>query len=102
MAWFWVVFALSPLALAYFTSIDGTAIWCWAWLAVWAVFIHWKTDELTRGLVLIVASVFIAIAGKSIIGCNEYPEVIDMVQNVILLVSSGVGGNFMAAYLLKK
>lgn len=102
MVWFWLIFALSPIALAYFTSNTATALWCWVWLAIWAIFIHWKTDELTRGLFFIVASVFVAIIGKSMIGCNEHAEVLDMVQNVILLVSGGVGGNFMAAYLLKK
>ena len=101
MAWFWIVFAFSPLLLWYFTHIGAAAVWCWAWLVVWCVFIYWKTDELTRGLVFIVASVFVAIAGKSIIGNTEHAEVIDMVQNVILLISGGVGGNFIAAYLLK-
>lgn len=100
--WFWVIFAISPFALAYKTSIIATVAWCWVWLMIWAIFMHWKTDELTRGLFFIVASVFIAIVGKSIIGSTEHAEIIDMVQNVMLLVSGGVGGNFMAAYLLKK
>ena len=102
MIWFWLIFATSPLALVYFTSINATALWCWAWLVIWAIFVHWKTDELTRGLFFIAASVFVAIIGKSMIEAKGHAEVINMVQNVILLVSGGVGGNFMAAYLLKK
>jgi hypothetical protein len=100
--WFWTVFAISPLFLWGFTQISATAVWCWTWLAVWAVFVYWKTDALTKGLVFIVASVFVAIAGKSLIGHAEQGEVIDMVQNVILLISGGVGGNFMSAYLVNE
>jgi hypothetical protein len=102
MAWFWLIVIASPFLIAYYTSIDSTALWCWSWIGAWAIFIHWKTDELTRGLFFIVASTFIAVIGKSIIGTNEHTEVMEMVQNVMLLVSGGVGGNFMAAYLLKK
>lgn len=101
IAWFWIVFLFSPLLLWYFTHIGGAALWCWAWLAVWFVFINWKTDELTRGLAFIVASVFIAITGRLMIGQTEHAAVLDAIQNVILLISGGVGGNFMAAYLLK-
>ena len=92
---------ISPLVLLYFTHITAAALWCWAWGVVWFVFINSKRDELTRGLGFIVASVFVAIAGKSKIGQVEHAETVEMIQNVILLISGGVGGNFMAAYLLK-
>lgn len=101
MAWFWIVFLLSPLILLYYTSINATAIWVWIWGVVWFYFVNSKADELTRGLIFIVASVFVAVVGKTMIGHTEQPETIEMVQNVMLLIGGGVGGNFMAAYMLK-
>lgn len=77
LSWFWIIFTFSPLILWYFTHIEATAIWCWAWGGVWYLFIVSKSDGLTRGLVFIVASVFVAIAGKTIIGPTEHAETID-------------------------
>lgn len=102
LAWFWLIFAISPIFLWYFTSQCATALWCWAWLVVWAVFIHSKADELTRGMAFIVASVFVVFAGKYFLGKTEHAEIIELVQNTMLLVAGGVGGNFMAAYLLRQ
>ncbi|MDR0776033.1 MAG: hypothetical protein LBE81_05280 [Azonexus sp.] len=90
------------MLLSIFSLFFGAAILCWVWIVIWAIFIHWKTDTLTRGLFFIVASVFIVIVGRSMLEGTEHKEVLDMLQNVILLISGGVGGNFMAAYLLDK
>lgn len=102
LAGFWIIFSASPLSLIYFANLTSAAVWCWIWIIVWFLFINWNTDNLTRGLSFIVASVFVAIMGKSIIGESEHKEVIDLIQNVILLISGGVGGSFISDGLLKK
>jgi hypothetical protein len=91
---------LSPYLAYYFSGIGWTALWVYAWLTVWTIFVRAKWDDATRGLFLIIASSWVAIIGKHYLHENE--QVVDAIQNVMLLVGGGVGGNFLYAYLSKK
>lgn len=99
-AWFFIIFILSPLLVWYFTNIGRAALWIWAWLILWFVFINAKWDELTKGLLLIVGSCWIAVGGRTLV--HEVVPVLDALQNMMLLIGGGVGGNFIYAFLAKK
>ncbi len=100
MLWFWVIFSISPFIAWWATNLSATAWWLGCWIVVWIWFVNSKADLLTRGLWFIMLSVFIAVIGKGLISPKDHKDIIDMIQNIMLLVSGGVGGNFMAHYLL--
>lgn len=102
LAWFWLIFACSPLLVWYFTHLFPGAVWLWSWIPLWAWFVHSKRDELDRGLVFLVGSALIATIGKSLIGTAEHQEVVDMIYQLLLLIGGGVGGNFMAYWLVEQ
>ncbi|MFC5550290.1 hypothetical protein [Massilia aerilata] len=97
VAWLLLVVILSPLAAWYFSGVGWTALWIYAWLAVWAIFVNAKWDDATKGMFLIVMSSWIAILGKKYL--PEDVSVVEAIQNVMILISGGVGGNFIYAYL---
>jgi len=97
-----LLFALSPIALLYFGSLNATALWCWAWLALFAWFTLSNSDLDTRGLVLIIGSVFIAIAGNSLLAGKENSDILEMLSQAFLVTGGGVGGNFLAHAMLEK
>lgn len=99
-AWFFLLLILSPLLVVYLSGIGWTALWVYSWLFVWAIFVFTKWDEATKGMFLITASSWVAIIGKHYLPENE--SVVEALQNVMLLVGGGVGGNFIYAYLSKK
>lgn len=88
------------MAAWYFSGIGWTALWVYAWLLVWAIFVNAKWDDATKGMFLIVMSSWVAIIGKKYL--PEDASVVDAVQNVMILISGGVGGNFIYAYLAAK
>lgn len=96
-AWVLLVFVMSPLLAWYFSGIGWTALWVYAWLAVWAIFINAQWDDATKGMFLIVMSSWVAVVGKKYL--PEDVAVVDALQNVMILISGGVGGNFIYAYL---
>lgn len=99
-AWFLLLVILSPFVVYYASGLTSVAIWVYIWLVVWAVFVNVKWDDASRGIFLIVVSSWVAILGKKFLPANV--PVVDAVQNVILLISGGVGGNFIYAYLASK
>lgn len=99
-AWVIIVLILSPILAWYFSGISWTALWVYAWLAVWAIFIKAKWDDATKGMFLIVMSSWVAVIGKTYL--PEDASVVEAIQNVMILISGGVGGNFIYAYLSVK
>ncbi len=99
-AWILLVLVLSPLLAWYLSGIGWTALWVYAWLVVWAFFINSKWDDATKGMFLIVMSSWVAVIGKTYL--PENASVVEAVQNVMILISGGVGGNFIYAYLAEK
>jgi hypothetical protein len=97
-----LLFALSPIALLYFFNLPATSIWCWAWLILFAWFAFSSADLETRGMGLIVGSVFIAIIGKSYLKSKESDDLLEAISQVFLVTGGGVGGNFLAHAMLKK
>jgi hypothetical protein len=100
VAWVLLLVVLSPLLAWYFSGIGWTALWVYAWLAVWAIFINAKWDDATKGIFLIAMSSWVAIIGKQYL--PENATVVEAVENIMILVSGGVGGNFIYAYLANK
>lgn len=71
-------------------------------MPLWAWFVHSKRDELDRGLVFLVGSVLIATIGKALVKSAEHPDVVEMIYQMLLLIGGGVGGNFMAYWLIEQ
>lgn len=99
-AWMIIVGVFSPLWAWYFSQLLPAALWVYAWLVVWAIFVWTKWDDLTKGLVLIVGSCWVAMDGR--VWVAESAPVMDGVQNMMLLIGGGVGGNFIHGYLTKR
>lgn len=97
LSWFFLVLILSPFILWYFAEISLTAFWLIAWCLVWVWFVFSEKDNFDRGLIFIVASVFIAIAGKSYLQLKEQALILDMLYELMIIVSSAIGGNLMAS-----
>lgn len=97
---FFFIFMVSPIVAAYLSGIGWTGIWIWGWLLVWTIFVNIKWDDATKGIFLIAASSWIAIIGKH--SLPEKAPVIEAIENVMILVAGGVGGNFIYAYLAKQ
>jgi len=97
-----LLFSLSPLALLYFGTLTITAIWCWAWLALFAWFAFSQSDLDTRGLGLVIGSVFIAVIGKAYLKGKEEEAILEAISQVFLVTGGGVGGNFLAHAMLRK
>lgn len=96
-----ICWAVWPIGLWLLTNIGATAVWCIAWVALSTWFLFSKQDTATRGLWFVTVSVMIAFVGRYIVGASEHELVLDSVQNVMLLIGGGVGGNFMAAGMLE-
>ena len=97
-----LLFMLSPFALLYFSHLPATSIWCWVWLALFAWFAFSRSDLETRGMGLIVGSVFVAIIGKNFLKGKESDDLLEAISQVFLVTGGGVGGNFLAHAMLKK
>ena len=97
-----IFFALSPFILIYFGKLTYTAIWCWAWLALFAWFTFSGSDLDFRGLALIIGSVLITIFGKHYLTGKEEESILDVISQVFLVTGGGVGGNFLAHSMLRK
>lgn len=100
IAWMLLAVMLSPLLAWYLSGVGWTAIWVYAWLVVWWIFVNAKWDDATKGMFLIVMSSWVAIIGKTCL--PEDAAVVEAVQTVMILISGGVGGNFIYAYLATK
>jgi hypothetical protein len=95
-----VVFVLSPLWLIYFANLTEAAWWVWAWVVVWAIFVYAKWDDATKGLFLIGSTCLVAVIGRTMV--KESAPVLDTIQQMMLLVAGGVGGNFITTYLKER
>lgn len=93
-----VIAILSPCAVMFLSSMPGVVVWVYAWLSLWGIF-YTRQDDLTKGLVLIVCTCWITIAGRALLEDSE--TLLNAVQNMMLLISGGVGGNFIYAHLAR-
>lgn len=98
--WLLNLAAFIYLALVYYYGSIAIVFWSMGWSVAWVVLLHWNADHLKRGLAFVALSVIVAFLGRIMIGSSAPPDVLDMIQNMILLVAGGVGGNFISYSLL--
>lgn len=96
-------FILAPIFLTLiYVGLHGAALWCFVWLCLWAWFVNSKQDIFNRGLFFTVFSVLVAFAGRAILKDKEHADILEMLSQTFLIIGGGVGGNFMAQYVLAK
>lgn len=100
--WLALGFSLGLLALSFTWASASAGLWALVWLMLVCYFLWSSTEPFTRGLILIGGSVLIAFGGRHLIGSSTGALVLDSLQNMMLLVGSGLGGNFMAHQLLEE
>lgn len=95
-----VVFSLVtlPFVALYGSILSPAGVLALFWLCMFAIFIFSKWQLEYRGLFLIATSVGVALLGKAAFSDQG---LIDYLYEFVMLVGGGVGGNFIAAGLLR-
>lgn len=92
----------SPFFAMYFGIVKPTAVLCWAWIGLFTWFVFSKSAFDTRGIGLIVGSVFLAIGGEMYLEDQEAPQIVEALKQVFLLIGGSVGGSFLAHAMLEQ
>ncbi len=95
-----VVFSLVtlPFVALYGSILSPAGALAIFWLCMLTVFLFVKWQLEFRGLFLVTVSVGVALLGKAAFGQDG---LIEYMYQFVMLVGGGVGGNFIAAGLLK-
>lgn len=98
-------FFFSPWIFGSFYELKGSQWWIWSWLLLFAWFIVSRQRLDVRSIVLIMGSIFLVVAGKTLLLRSDAPpsmEMLDIISQVMLIMGGSVGANVFSQTLIDK
>lgn len=98
-------FFFSPWIFGSFYELKGSQWWIWSWLLLFAWFILSRQRLDVRSIVLIMGSIFLVVAGKTLLLRSMEPpsmELLDIISQVMLIMGGSVGANVFSQTLIDK
>lgn len=96
--------AAFPYFFIYATGLERVGYWIYIWLGVFTWFVLSNCEIETKGLMLLVMSLFLAFAGEHLLvtGNADHDSTIHLISQLFVLLGGSLGGNYMSHGMLKR